>query len=195
MNIFLEYQKKIFKSLRILEKKGNISIPSKIKNFVVELPPKNQKADMSCNVAMVLSKSNSTPPAELAKIIKKHLLENFKEFKNIEIASPGFLNFYFNDIFWKNFLISVIKLDSKFGRSDGLKKNYNIEFVSANPTGPLHVGHCRGAVLGDTLSNLLAFNGNKVTKEYYVNDQGGQILSFVKSVYFRILEICKRFRY
>ena len=189
MNIFLEYQKKFFKSLRILEKKGNISIPPKIKNFVVELPPKNQKADMSCNVAMVLSKNNNTPPAELAKIIKKHLLENFKEFKNIEIAGPGFLNFYFNDIFWKNFLISVIKLNSKFGKSDGSKKNYNIEFVSANPTGPLHVGHCRGAVLGDTLSNLLAFNGNKVTKEYYVNDQGGQILSFVKSVYFRILEI------
>ena len=189
MNIFLEYQKKFFKSLRILEKKGNISIPPKIKNFVVELPPKNQKADMSCNVAMVLSKNNNTPPAELAKIIKKHLLENFKEFKNIEIAGPGFLNFYFNDIFWKNFLISVIKLNSKFGKSDGSKKNYNIEFVSPNPTGPLHVGHCRGAVLGDTLSNLLAFNGNKVTKEYYVNDQGGQILSFVKSVYFRILEI------
>ena len=78
MNIFLEYQKKFFKSLRILEKKGNISIPPKIKNFVVELPPKNQKADMSCNVAMVLSKNNNTPPAELAKIIKKHLIHIIK---------------------------------------------------------------------------------------------------------------------
>ena len=69
------------------------------------------------------------------------------------------------------------------------KKKYNIEYVSANPTGPLHVGHCRGAILGDTLSNLLAFNGNKVTREYYVNDYGEQIKKFVASIYYRILEI------
>ena len=70
-----------------------------------------------------------------------------------------------------------------------VKKKYNIEFVSANPTGPLHVGHCRGAILGDAISNLLSFNGQKVTREYYVNDHGGQIKNFVDSVYHRILEI------
>ena len=85
----------------------------------------------------------------------------------------------------------MVKLDSKFGCSKILRKKYNIEFVSANPTGPLHVGHCRGAILGDTLSNLLSFNGNNVTKEYYVNDYGVQIKNFVSSVYCRILEIIK----
>ena len=78
---------------------------------------------------------------------------------------------------------------SKFGRDKIQKKKYNIEFVSANPTGPLHVGHCRGAILGDVLANILIFNGNKVTKEYYVNDYGNQIVNFTKSVYHRIREI------
>ena len=80
-------------------------------------------------------------------------------------------------------------MGSRYGSNRSSKKKYNIEFVSANPTGPLHVGHCRGAILGDTLSNLLIFNGNKVTKEYYVNDHGSQIENFVSSVYYRILEI------
>ena len=84
---------------------------------------------------------------------------------------------------------TIIKLDTKFGSNKCKKKRYNIEFVSANPTGPLHVGHCRGAVLGDVLSNLLKFNGNSVIKEYYVNDYGEQIKHFVNSVYYRILEI------
>ena len=93
--------------------------------------------------------------------------------------------------FWNEHLIKIIKSNSKYGSNRIFKKKYNIEFVSANPTGPLHVGHCRGAVLGDTLSNLLIFNGNNVTKEYYVNDYGSQIKIFVSSVYFRILEIIK----
>ena len=80
-------------------------------------------------------------------------------------------------------------MNSKYGANKTSKKKYNIEFVSANPTGPLHVGHCRGAILGDSLSNLLIFNGNKFTKDYYVNDYCGQIKNFVSSVYYRILEI------
>ena len=116
-------------------------------------------------------------------------MSNFIEFKSIEIAGPGFLNIYFHISFWKKYLTKIIQLNSKYGSNKMLKKKYNIEFVSANPTGPLHVGHCRGAVLGDTLSNLLIFNGNKVTREYYVNDYGGQIKNFVSSVYYRILEI------
>jgi arginyl-tRNA synthetase len=128
---------------------------------------------------------------KLAEIFKKHLLSKFKEFKNVEIAGPGFLNIHFHISFWKEYLTKVIQLDSKYGSNKSFKKKYNIEFVSANPTGPLHVGHCRGAVLGDTLSNLLSFNGHKVTKEYYVNDHGDQIKNFVTSVYYRILEIIK----
>ena len=191
MNLFSDYQKKIFNSLKKLEKKKLIQISSQLIRFTVELPPKNQKADLSCNAAMVLAKVNNTSPVQLAEIIKKHLLLNFDEFKSIEIAGPGFINIYFHISFWKEYLTKVVKLDSKFGCSKILRKKYNIEFVSANPTGPLHVGHCRGAILGDTLSNLLSFNGNNVTKEYYVNDYGVQIKSFVSSVYCRILEIIK----
>ena len=191
MNLFLEYQKKIFKTLKKLEKKKLLKIPLNIK-LAVESPPKNQKADISCNVAMILAKANRKSPRELAEIIKKNLYLNFKELKSIEIAGPGFLNITFANSFWNNYLIKVIKLDSKYGSNLIKKKKYNIEFVSANPTGPLHVGHCRGAILGDALSNLLMFNGNKVTKEYYVNDYGGQIKIFVTSVYYRILEIVKK---
>ncbi len=189
MNLFLEYQKKIFVSLKNLEKKKIIKIPSKIRNFTVELPPKDQRAGISCNAAMILARANNNSPTQLAEILKEHLLSNFIEFKSIEIAGPGFLNIYFHISFWRKYLTKIIQLNSKYGSNKMLKKKYNIEFVSANPTGPLHVGHCRGAVLGDTLSNLLIFNGNKVTREYYVNDYGGQIKNFVSSVYYRILEI------
>ena len=93
-------------------------------------------------------------------------------------------------MFWTNFSKEIIKNAKTFGiNTNEQKKNYLIEFVSANPTGPLHVGHCRGAILGDVISNVLSFNNHKVTKEYYVNDYGNQIINFTKSVYFRIREI------
>ena len=189
MNLFLDYQKKIFNCVRTLEKKRIIQIPPKIKSFTVELPPKNQRAHMSCNAAMILARTNKSSPVALAEILKKHILSNFKEFKDIEVAGPGFLNIYFHTLFWKKCLDKIIELKSKYGSNKNSRKKYNIEFVSANPTGPLHVGHCRGAVLGDTLSNILSFNGNNVIREYYVNDHGGQIKDFVSSVYYRILEI------
>ena len=107
MNLFLDYQKKIFDSIRSLGKKETIIIPSKLKSFTVELPPKNQKADISCNAAMILAKINNTSPVKLAEILKKHLLLNFKEFKNIEVANPGFLNIYFHDYFWQKHLTKI----------------------------------------------------------------------------------------
>ena len=192
MNIFVEYQQKILKSLNGLQKAKKIKLPLKFKNITVEISPKNQKADISCNAAMVLSKYNNTNPVKLAEIIKKNLLITFEEFKKIEISGPGFINISFQTTFWKNYLSKVISLNSKFGSNRIKNKKYNVEFVSANPTGPLHVGHCRGAILGDVLSNLLNFNGNKVTKEYYVNDHGGQIKIFVMSVYYRIIEILEK---
>ncbi len=189
MNIFSIYQKRIINILKKLEKSELIKIPTNINGVVVELPPKNQEADISCNAAMILSKINNKSPREIAEFLKKNFLLNFKEFENVSIAGPGFINIQFKVSFWKKILLGVIKSNSKYG-SYGIKKNkYNIEFVSANPTGPLHVGHCRGAIIGDALSNLLIFNGNKVIKEYYVNDHGGQIKKFVLSVYFRILEL------
>ena len=189
MNIFQYYQKRIFDTLKILEKKKILKVPKKFKGLTVELPPKNKEAAISCNAALILAKYNNTSSLDLAKILKKNFLIIFKEFKNIEVAAPGFLNINFDIPFWGKNLLKIIQLNKKYGSNKSSKKKYNIEFVSANPTGPLHVGHCRGAILGDALSNLLIFNGNNVIKEYYVNDHGEQIKNFVKSIYYRILEI------
>ena len=175
--------------LKSLEKKKIIDLPDNLKGLIVELPPKEHKGDMSCNVAMILAKFNKKTPLDLANILKKNFLENFKEFEKIDVAKPGFLNINFKIDFWKNHLFKIIQSDANYGSNRNLQQKYNIEFVSANPTGPLHVGHCRGAIIGDALSNLLKFNGHLVTKEYYVNDYGNQIKSFVLSVYHRILEI------
>ena len=135
-----------------------------------------------------MSKDNKTNPNNLAKNIKSLLLENIDHFQKIEIAGPGFLNIKLSN---EGLAININEiLNNK--KTYGSKKSnfkYNIEFVSANPTGPMHVGHCRGAIFGDVLSNLLLFNGNKVTKEYYINDYGSQIKNFIKSVYFRIREL------
>ena len=189
MNIFLDYKKRISDSLKRLEKKKIINIPNEIKGLTVELPPKGEHSDISSNAALILAKHNNTKPIDLAKIIKKHLLDEFKEFKSIDAAGPGFLNIFFEDSFWRKHLLDIIRLGENYGANKSNKKKYNIEFVSANPTGPLHVGHCRGAILGDTLSRMLNYNGNKVVREYYVNDYGGQIKNFVLSVYYRILEL------
>ena len=189
MNLFSNYQKRFLHYLKSLEKKKIIDLPKHLENLTVELPPKGHKADMSCNVAMILAKFNQKTPLDLANILKKNFLENFKEFEKIDVAKPGFLNINFKIDFWKNHLFKIIQSDANYGSNRNLQQKYNIEFVSANPTGPLHVGHCRGAILGDALSNLLKFNGHLVTKEYYVNDYGNQIKTFVLSVYHRILEI------
>ena len=137
---------------------------------------------------MILAKINNKSPSDLAEILKKNFLESFSEFEKIDIKQPGFININFKIIFWKKQLQKIIKSKKNYGSTKNQQYRYNIEFVSANPTGPLHVGHCRGAILGDVLSNLLKFNGHLVTKEYYVNDYGNQIKTFILSVYYRILE-------
>ncbi len=188
MNPLNEFQEKIELFLKDLESKKLIILPNTLNGLIIQLPPKNQVCDFACNAAMMLAKINKKSPLDMAIFLKKLLHENFNEIDNIEIAKPGFLNIIFHIDFWENFLFKVIKLNTKYGSTNMSRKKYNVEFVSANPTGPLHVGHCRGAILGDVLSNLLLFNGHDVTKEYYVNDYGIQINNFVKSVYYRILE-------
>ena len=189
MNLFNDYKVKIQSSLIKLQKEKIISLPNKNFNFTVELPPKNQDSHISCNVAMLLSKHNKRDPFDLAKDLSNLFLDKFNEFEKIEAAKPGFINFYFKIEFWRNYLFTIIENNKTFGSNRNKKEKYNVEFVSANPTGPLHVGHCRGAILGDVISNLLSFNGHKVTREYYVNDYGLQIEKFRDSVYYRILEI------
>ena len=188
MNIF-EYHLKEIQSLILA--KNNLLKLEEIENLDkinLEVPPEQFNFDLSCNIAMVLGKSNKLNPKKLAEQIRVLFLDEIKNFSNIEVAGPGFLNIKLS----KSALIENINLILKNNESYGSNKanaNYNIEFVSANPTGPLHVGHCRGAIYGDVLSNLLTFNGNKVIKEYYINDYGNQIKNFVESVYFRILGI------
>ena len=155
-----------------------------------EIPPSKFNCDISSNVAMFLSKINKKSPLDLAKIISNKIKENDKSIDTISIVKPGFINIKFNLKFWSNFTKTIFENSKTFGiNNKEKKKKYLIEFVSANPTGPLHVGHCRGAILGDVIANVLLFNNHKVTKEYYVNDYGNQIINFTKSVYFRIREI------
>ena len=187
MNIFTDYKIKLNAFFKNLENNNIIKLPKKFDNFSVEIPKIKAHGDFSTNAPMIFAKENNLNPIILANIIKKELEGKFSEIVKIEIAKPGFLNFFFNNHFWYNFLKST---DANFGKDQSSdSKKILIEYVSANPTGPLHVGHCRGAVFGDILANLLSFVGNKVVKEYYINDYGNQINQFVKSVYFRILEI------
>ena len=113
MNLFADYQKKIFKSLKYLEKKNKIKVPSFLKNLTIELPPKNQDGDISCNAAMLLSKSNNISSVELAKIIRNHLLLKFKEFKHISVDGPGFINIHFHSSFWNILRRNTETLGSK----------------------------------------------------------------------------------
>ena len=190
MNIFNDYLEKIKETILNLSQKGKLVLPDQLDGITAEIPPSKFNSDISTNVAMVLSKINKKTPADLAQILSEALKENDKLIENISIVKPGFINISFKPIFWTNFISEILKNSQTFGINTKEKKNnYLIEFVSANPTGPLHVGHCRGAILGDVIANILLFNKHKVTKEYYVNDYGNQILNFTKSVYFRIREI------
>ncbi len=188
MNIF-EYHLTEIKEV-ILSKKNNLNLNeiNDFKGVSLEVPPDQFNYDLSCNIAMILGKKNKIRPKELALKLKVIFLEKISNFSLIEIAGPGFMNIKLSNSALLNNINSIFK-NKKFYGSVKDNKTYNIEFVSANPTGPMHVGHCRGAIYGDVLANLLKFNGNKVTKEYYVNDYGEQIKFFVESVYFRIQEI------
>ena len=188
MNIFENYLSKI--NDIILDNKDDLNLnhTDNLKSVNLEVPPDHFNFDLSTNICLVLSKVNKIDPKNLAKDIKKLLLENINHFEVIEIAGPGFLNIKLSKEGLASNINEIFQNKETFG-SKKSNKTYNIEFVSANPTGPMHVGHCRGAIFGDVLSNLLIFNGNKVIKEYYINDYGNQIQNFVKSVYLRIREI------
>ena len=188
MNIFDKFLKEIKSIILKNGKDLNLDNLNDFKGVVVESPPEEFDYDLSTNVCMILSKLNNQNPNNIAEKIKVLLLKNIKDIENIEIAGPGFLNIKLNHNYLLEIIKNILKLKDKYGSKNNNKK-YNIEFVSANPTGPMHVGHCRGAIFGDVLANLLKFNGNTVIKEYYINDYGNQIKNFTKSVFLRIREI------
>ena len=188
MNIF-EYHLSEIKRVTLAKKDFlNLDQVDNLKSVSLEIPPEQFDFDLSCNIAMVLGKKNKINPKNLALKLRDIFLSKIDNFSEIEIAGPGFLNINFSKPALLNNINSILRNNEIYGSKES-NETYNIEFVSANPTGPMHVGHCRGAVYGDVLANLLMFNGNKVTKEYYINDYGGQIRNFVESVYFRIIEL------
>ncbi len=188
MNIF-EYHLKEIKDL-ILIKKDNLKLKhiDSFKGINLEIPPEQFNFDLSCNIAMVLGKKNKIDSKLLAIKLKDIFLNKINNFSQVEIAGPGFLNIKLSQSALLKNINSILKNSESYGSIKN-NKTYNIEFVSANPTGPMHVGHCRGAIYGDVLANLLKFNGNIVTKEYYINDYGNQIKNFVESVFLRIEEL------
>ncbi len=190
MNIFELYLNRIKSIIVELSKKNQLIVPETLHKINTEIPPPEFDCDISTNVSMVLSKLNKTSPIQLAEKLASEIKNRDNQIESIYIVKPGFINIKFKPSFWSNFIKEINNNSKNFGINDEEKKNnYLVEFVSANPTGPLHVGHCRGAILGDVISNVLVFNKHKVTKEYYVNDYGNQIINFTKSVYFRIREV------
>lgn len=184
MNIFQIYKQKIKNAcLKINDFEDNL-----LDKINVEVPKDLDYGDLSTNAAMILASQLKVPPRKLADLIIEHL-KNIEEIEEITIAGPGFINFKLKPYFWHEQLTHILNTKQNYGKCNlGNNQAINVEYVSANPTGPMHVGHCRGAVVGDVIANILEFVGYKVTKEYYVNDAGGQIDILAQSVLLRYRE-------
>ena len=157
-------------------------------NFSVEKPNEEKNGEISTNISLIIQKLAKESPLDIANKITLEL-KKCSEFIKVEVAKPGFINLWLDNSMWQSFLKSSLKLDDLIDCNIGNGRSVNVEYVSANPTGPLHVGHCRGAVFGDVLSNLLQKTGHKVTKEYYINDAGSQIKNLTNSVFIRYQEL------
>ncbi len=188
MNIFSLVQLEVISALKALAAEGALPAGLDLAKVTAEPPRDSTHGDVSTNAAMVLAKAAGTNPRALAeKLVPK--LQAINHVKSVSIAGPGFINISFKPEMWPKVLNSVMEQGTQFGSS---KKDrdilVNVEYVSANPTGPLHVGHCRGAVFGDALASLLQFAGYKVTREYYINDAGAQVDVLARSAHLRYRE-------
>ncbi len=156
----------------------------------IEVPANPDHGDYACNVSMILASQAKQNPRKIAQAIQENLNDTEGIIEKIQIAGPGFLNFMIKDDLWRKILWNILDQKEKYGCLDiGRGKKVQVEFVSANPTGPLHIGHARGAVVGDVLSNLLQTSGYRVSKEYYINDAGNQMNNLGKSVLYRYREL------
>jgi arginyl-tRNA synthetase len=188
MNVFKDFENRIKQAVEALEvvrdKGGEVSF----ERLTVEPPRDPAHGDISTNAAMVLAKPLGMNPRALADMIAAQFAGD-ADVSETTVAGPGFLNFRLTAAFWRRLAATIIREGADYGRSTlGADRKVNVEYVSANPTGPMHVGHCRGAVVGDALANLMGFAGYQVTKEYYINDAGSQIDVLAKSVYLRYRE-------
>lgn len=188
MNLFADMRALVLDSLTAMVTAGTLPEGLSFDNVTVDPPRDQSHGDMATNAAMVLAKPAGMKPREIADALAVKLLEDARV-DTAEVAGPGFLNLRLANGVWQGVVDAVLAQGTDFGRSDlGRDGRVNVEFVSANPTGPLHVGHTRGAVFGDALASLLDFAGYDVTREYYINDGGAQVDVLARSVYLRYLE-------
>ncbi|EIM28501.1 arginine--tRNA ligase [Microvirga lotononidis] len=188
MNIFGLFEKRVADALGRLAEEGKIPSGLNVSRVVVEPPRDPSHGDLATNAAMVLAKEARMNPRALAELLVADLKDD-PRVTNVEIAGPGFINIRLVPSTLREVLRAAVVDSDGFGRSgQGAGAPVNVEYVSANPTGPMHVGHCRGAVFGDALAGLLDFAGYKVTREYYINDAGAQVDVLARSAYLRYKE-------
>jgi arginyl-tRNA synthetase len=161
-----------------------------VPEIVIEVPTHAEHGDFATNVALQLAKPEKKAPRQIAEIIINTLKNNSELFEKVEIAGPGFINFFINKSLWRDSLKSIVSAGDDYGKGTaGKGKKVQVEFVSANPTGPLHIGHGRGAATGDAVASILTAAGFEVEREYYINDAGNQMDTLGKSVYLRYCEL------
>ncbi|MBU0738763.1 MAG: arginine--tRNA ligase [Alphaproteobacteria bacterium] len=188
MNLFADFEIRIKAALDEIEAVREKRDSLDFSRIVVEPPRDPSHGDAATNAAMVLAKGMGMNPRALADLIGEKLKQD-PDIADVGVAGPGFINIRLSVPYWQRLLSTMIREGTDFGRSAvGAGHKVNVEYVSANPTGPMHVGHCRGAVVGDTLANLLGFAGYEVTKEYYINDAGAQIDVLARSAFLRYRE-------
>lgn len=189
MNVFSLLKSDIENQILALEKDGVLPAGSDTARITVEPPRDAAHGDAATNAAMLLSKAAGMKPRDLAEKLAEKL-GTLDHIEQVEIAGPGFINLRMADDFWLSQITEVLENGKTYGNSNlGANTKMNVEYVSANPTGPMHVGHCRGAVVGDVLANLLAKAGYDVTKEYYINDAGAQVDVLARSLHLRYREV------
>ncbi len=188
MNLFADFETRIKKILVASVIPAEMADQVEMGRVAIEPPRDTSHGDLATNAAMVLAKPLGQNPRELAQAIMDCLGKD-PDIADVSVAGPGFINIRLSSSYWQALLGNMIRAGTDFGRSTmGQGRRVNVEYVSANPTGPMHVGHCRGAVVGDALANLLAFAGCDVVKEYYINDAGAQIDVLARSVFLRYRE-------
>ncbi|GAB5437086.1 arginine--tRNA ligase [Falsiruegeria mediterranea] len=188
MNLFSEIRSLVLDALAQMQAEGTLPEGLSFDNVAVEPPRDAAHGDMATNAAMVLAKPAKMKPRDIADALAAKLADDARV-TSAEVAGPGFLNLRLADSAWHGVLSAILEQGMAYGRSGmGQGKKVNVEYVSANPTGPLHVGHTRGAVFGDALASLLDYAGYDVTREYYINDGGAQVDVLARSVYLRYLE-------
>src|SRR5688500_17232934 len=188
MTLYSRISARVGAALDALEADGRLPAGIERSAVAVEPPRDPSHGDLATNAAMVLAKRAGTNPRALAELIVPRLA-TLDEVESAEVAGPGFINIRLDAALWRDELGTILAAGADYGRSDlGRGERVNVEYVSANPTGPMHMGHCRGAVVGDALAGLLEAAGFAVTREYYVNDAGGQVDTLARSAHLRYRE-------